>query len=391
VLIIKYAYCFTVDIIFIKYSKSASREFPLSTQYNEERRMRILISPIFIVSLFCFFMSQEYTDMTAHAYGGESSSKDKIIPIHQSYLLAKKEDEDSGYIFEEDIIISTDDTDKINEQDKKGVAEKDIEIAGKGEQQKKDSEKEVAKKVKEILREAKEKSYTLDMAYENLKKGEKQKARNIFSALYFAEPDHEKRNKIKEELDKLNAELVFSLAPSPDAIIYFVKAGDTLSIIAEKFNTTYELIMKINNKGRQLIRIGERLKILKGEIALLVDKSDFTLTVLLDGHFIKQYPVGIGKFDKTPEDVFIVKDKLKNPVWYSPEGVYEYGDPRNLLGTRWMGFEDKGDFYGYGIHGTNDPETVGKESSNGCIRLSNDNVEELFNFVKIKTKVVIQR
>jgi lipoprotein-anchoring transpeptidase ErfK/SrfK len=56
-----------------------------------------------------------------------------------------------------------------------------------------------------------------------------------------------------------------------------------------------------------------------------------------------------------------------------------------------MGFEDKGDFYGYGIHGTHDPSTVGKESSNGCIRLTNENVEELFEFVKIKTKVAIQK
>ncbi|MEE9260888.1 MAG: L,D-transpeptidase family protein, partial [Candidatus Scalindua sediminis] len=209
--------------------------------------------------------------------------------------------------------------------------------------------------------------------------------------LYFTEADHEKRNKIKTELDKLNAELVFSMVPSPDAIIYTVKPGDTFSTIASEFNTSYELIMKINNKGRSLIRVGERLKILKGEVSLLVDKSDFTLTVLLGGHFIKQYPVGIGMFDKTPEDVFIIKNKLKNPTWYSPEGVYEYGDPRNLLGTRWMGFEDKGDFYGYGIHGTSEPETIGKPSSNGCIRLLNEDAEELFKFVKLKTKVVIQK
>ncbi len=342
--------------------------------------MRISILVIFIVNLFCFLISQEYAHTTAYAYGGESDSKDKIDGIHQSYLLAKNEEGDSGYIFEKDIIITTDDGDKEKKQDRGRVKETAVI---------KKQDEDASLKVS--LREAKEKSYTLEMAYDHLKKGEKYKARNIFSALYFIDADHEKRNEIKTELDKLNAELVFSVAPSPDAIVYFVKSGDTLSIIASKFNTAYELIMKINNKSREMLRIGERLKILKGEIALLVDKSDFTLTVLLDGHFIKQYSVGIGKFDKTPEDVFVVKDKLKEPVWYSPDGVYEFGDPRNLLGTRWMGFEDKGAFYGYGIHGTNDPETVGKESSNGCIRLTNENVEELFKFVKIKTKVYIQK
>jgi LysM repeat protein len=351
--------------------------------------MRILVSAVFIVNLFCFFISQEYAQTTAYAYDGTGSSEDKIGGIHKSYLLAKKEE--SGYIFEKDIIITTDDGDKEKKPGQKDDKGRVKDTTVKKKQADDASLKAFADKIKAALREAKEKSYTLDMAYEHLKKDEKYKARNMFSTLYFVEADHEKRNKIKAELDKLNAELVYSLAPSPDAVIYFVKSGDTLSTIALKFHTSYELIMKINNKGRQMLRIGERLKILKGEIALLVDKSDFTLTVLLDGHFIKQYSVGIGKSDKTPEDIFVVKDKLKNPTWYSPEGVYKFGDPRNLLGTRWMGFEDRGDFYGYGIHGTNDPETVGKESSNGCIRLTNENVEELFKYVRIKTKVVIQK
>ena len=349
--------------------------------------MRISILVIFIVNLFCFLMSQESVHTTAYAYGGEIDSKGKIDGIHQSYLLAKNEEGNSGYIFEKDIIITTDDGEKEKKQDGGGV--KKTAVIKK--QDVSASLKEFMDKIEETLREAKEKSYTLDTAYEHLKKGEKYKARNMFSALYFIDAVHEKRNEIKTELDKLNAELVFSVTPSPDAIIYFVKSGDTLSKIASKFNIAYELIMKINNKSREMLRIGERLKILKGEISLLVDKSDFTLTVLLDGHFIKQYSVGIGKSDKTPEDIFIVKDKLKEPVWYSPDGVYQFGDPRNLLGTRWMGFEDKGDFYGYGIHGTHDPSTVGKESSNGCIRLTNENVEELFEFVNIKTKVVIQK
>lgn len=324
--------------------------------------------------------------MTVYTYGGEDQPEVKITGMQQPYLLAKKEEEDGGYIFEKDIIITTDEHDKKEEQDKKTLQKEAVEKRGKI-----DSDKEIVDKIKELSREAREKLYTIDMAYEYLQRGEKYEARNIFSALYFAETDHEKRGKIKLELDKLNAEIVFSKAPSPDAVIYYVKPGDTLSRIASEFNTAYEAIMKVNNKSRQLIRVGERLKILNGEILLLVDKSDFTLTVLLNGRFIKQYPIGIGMFDKTPEGVFVVKNKLKNPVWYSPEGVYEYGDPRNLLGTRWMGFEDKGNLYGYGIHGTNDPETVGKALSNGCIRLTNEDVEDLFDFVKLGTKVVIQK
>jgi lipoprotein-anchoring transpeptidase ErfK/SrfK len=225
---------------------------------------------------------------------------------------------------------------------------------------------------------------------EYLKKGKRFEARNKLSDLYFKETDLEIRNKIKEKLYELNKILVFSRTPSPDAFFYKVIPGDSLVKIAKKFNTSYAFIMRINNKGRTLIKIGERLKILKGELSLLVDKSDYTLTILLNGHFIKQYPVGIGKSDKTPIGVFVIDNKLVNPTWYSPEGVYPYGDPKNVLGTRWIGFEDRNDLYGYGIHGTADPDSIGKDMSNGCIRMKNENVEELFDFVKAKTRVVMQ-
>lgn len=229
-----------------------------------------------------------------------------------------------------------------------------------------------------------------ELISEYLKKGKNYEARNKLSDLYFSETDHIKRSEIKKELDELNKVLVFSRTPSPDAIFYEVKAGDSLVRIAKKFNISYAFIMRINNKARTLIKVGERLKILKGELSLLVDKSDYTLTILLNGHYIKQYPIGIGKSDKTPVGVFIIDNKLINPTWYAPEGVYPYGHPKNVLGTRWIGFEDKNDLYGYGIHGTADPDSIGKDMSNGCVRMRNENVEELFDFVKSKTRVVMQ-
>ncbi len=196
---------------------------------------------------------------------------------------------------------------------------------------------------------------------------------------------------MKSKLNELNAELVFSREPSQDAFIYVVRPGDSLIEIATKFNTNYEFIMRINNKYRTSIKVGERLKILKGNVTVLVDKSDYTLTLLLDGRFIKQYQVGTGKSDKTPEGKFVIDNKLKNPVWYSPDGIYQFGDPKNILGTRWIGFEDKKGLYGYGIHGTTDPNSIGKEMSNGCVRLKNEDVEDLFDYVKTKMTVVIQK
>lgn len=231
---------------------------------------------------------------------------------------------------------------------------------------------------------------TIDNAYECLLRGKKYDARKFYSQALFMETSRERREIIKRHLDALNKELVFSPTPGPGSTVYRVAAGDNLTKIAKKFNTTPGLIMKINRKKDTRIRIDEPLKILTGTPGIIVDKSDFTLTLLLDGHFIKQYHIGTGKNNSTPEGSFVIETMLKNPVWYSPEGVYPYGHPKNILGTRWLGFQNKPGVVGYGIHGTTKPETIGTESSNGCIRMKNEDVEELYDFVTPGTKIIIR-
>ena len=315
--------------------------------------MKNLIYRIIIINLSCLFLFHCFNTVE-DVYG----------------------EENKGYITEGDIIITTDDLDKVPDVE---VSEKTV-------------VPDVKKEEKKEKDEGKKGLHSYKVVSEYLKNGKKYEARNELSDLYFAETDKDKQAEIKNKLDELNAELVFSKEHSPDAFIYVVRPGDTLIGIASKYNTNYEFIVRINNKHRTSIRVGERLKILKGNVTVLVDKSDYTLTLLLDGHFIKQYPVGTGKSDKTPEGKFIVDNKLINPVWYSPDGlIYQFGDPKNILGTRWIGFEDKKGLYGYGIHGTTDPDTIGKEMSNGCIRLRNEDVEDLFDYVKAKMTVVIQK
>ncbi len=312
--------------------------------------MKNLIYRIIIINLSCLLMFHCF-NTTDNVYG----------------------EGEKGFITEGDIIITTDDLDKVP----------DVEV----------SEKSVAPDVKKEVKkdEGKKGLQSYKLVSEYLKNGKKYEARNELSDLYFEETDKARRDEIKSKLNELNAELVFSREPSQDAFIYVVRPGDSLIEIASKFNTNYEFIMRINNKHRTSIKVGERLKILKGNVTVLVDKSDYTLTLLLDGRFIKQYPVGTGKSDKTPEGKFVIDYKLKNPVWYSPDGIYQFGDPKNVLGTRWIGFEDKKGLYGYGIHGTTDPDSIGKEMSNGCVRLKNEDVQDLFDYVKTKMTVVIQK
>ena len=334
--------------------------------------MKNLIYRIITINLSCLFMFNYF--YTVENVYGEDKIPEYLRHAAPYSSLVKAGTGNSDYITENDIIVTTDELDKISDVE---VSKKTVIPDNKKEEKKKNGE------VEKGLH-----SYKQVARY--LKNGMKYEARNELSDIYFAETDKARRIEIKDKLDELNAELVFSREPSPDAFFYTVKPGDTLIKIASEYNTNYKFIMRINRKVRTIIKVGERLKILNGNISLLVDKGDYALTILLDGHFVKQYPIGIGKSDKTPEGVFVVDNKLINPVWYSGDGIYQYGDPKNVLGTRWIGFEDKEGLYGYGIHGTTEPDSIGKEMSNGCIRLTNENVEELFNYVKAKTKVVIQ-
>lgn len=234
---------------------------------------------------------------------------------------------------------------------------------------------------------------TLQQAYECLQKDKKYEARNLYSQALFMETSEERRQLIRRHLEELNNVLVFSATTSPDLLTYNVQKGDNLAKIARQNNTTAELLMRLNRKSSPLLRVGEPLRVLKGKTALLVDKSDFTLTLLLDGHYLKQYPIGLGKNDKTPEGRFIVEIKMKEPTWFSPlDGkVYAYGSPQNVLGTRWMGFQNQPGLSGYGIHGTTEPDSIGTESSNGCIRMLSQDVEELYDYVTPGAEVIIQR
>jgi len=99
---------------------------------------------------------------------------------------------------------------------------------------------------------------------------------------------------------------------------------------------------------------------------------------------MKEYAIGTGEYQKTPLGDFKIRDKIVDPPWKT----IPYGDPRNVLGTRWMGLVNEGDTVrGYGIHGTWEPETIGKSVSQGCIRMNNEDVEELFKIVPIGTPV----
>ena len=166
---------------------------------------------------------------------------------------------------------------------------------------------------------------------------------------------------------------------------YEVKPGDTLGRIAAVNHTTVEFIKRANGLKHDVIRPQQRLKIPKGKFGIAVDKSQNQLLLTEDNQFIKSYAVATGKDNSTPVGTFKIVTRIPNPVWYKQGAVVPPDSPENILGTRWLGVDKKG----YGIHGSVDPSAIGHQVTAGCVRMTNADVEELFDIVPLGTEVTI--
>ena len=145
------------------------------------------------------------------------------------------------------------------------------------------------------------------------------------------------------------------------------------------------MIKKINNLPSDKINPGRKLKIWTGKFSVLADKSQNILMLKCNNEIIKTYDVSTGLNNSTPAGTFKITTKLVNPVWYKSGAVVLPDSPENILGTRWMGF----DLEGYGIHGTTSPESIGTQATAGCVRMLNNEVEELYTFLPQGTEVTI--
>jgi hypothetical protein len=118
---------------------------------------------------------------------------------------------------------------------------------------------------------------------------------------------------------------------------------------------------------------------------IVVSLEDRKLALMEDGQVKKIYSVAVGK-DSTPspEGTFTIERRVANPVYRHNGRMVEPG-PGNPVGSRWMGLSTKG----YGIHGTNDPKSIGKAASHGCIRMGKADLEEFYALVAVGDQVQI--
>jgi len=111
---------------------------------------------------------------------------------------------------------------------------------------------------------------------------------------------------------------------------------------------------------------------------LVVSIPDRKLAVIENNEVVEVFTVAVGAPNSpSPTGTFTIVNRVANPTYYHPGKVIAPG-PQNPIGTRWIGLNQKG----YGIHGTDQPSSIGYAKSHGCIRLRNADVERLFERVR---------
>lgn len=127
---------------------------------------------------------------------------------------------------------------------------------------------------------------------------------------------------------------------------------------------------------------------------IVVDRSNFTLTLYQNLQEAKQYTVAIGALGyDTPTGLYHIQNKQVDPVWSVPDSDWAGSlagqtippGPDNPLKARWMGIYD-----GAGIHGTSDIASLGSAASHGCVRMAVPDVIDLYDRVDVGTPIYIQ-
>ncbi|MBN2830917.1 MAG: L,D-transpeptidase family protein [Candidatus Omnitrophica bacterium] len=228
-------------------------------------------------------------------------------------------------------------------------------------------------------------SVFLNKAKDLQSKGDLKGIKGIYQQLVRDFPNSGEVMAWQKKIDDINIKLLFSNAIDSRGILYEIKPGDTLSKIAREFKTTIELIKKSNNLQSDNIIPGRKIKVWVKPFSILVYKSQNILILKSDEEIIKTYIVSTGKDNSTPVGTFKITSKLENPTWFKAGAVVPPQSPENILGTRWMGI----DLPSYGIHGTTESKSLGQQVTQGCVRMSNPDVEDLYAIVPVGTEVVI--
>jgi L,D-transpeptidase ErfK/SrfK len=164
-------------------------------------------------------------------------------------------------------------------------------------------------------------------------------------------------------------------------MIHTVKPGESLALIAANYRINFQRLLSANPgiTNPNLIYVGQKIEI-PGlpdpnsiPFTIRVSLGQRRLTLVNNGRVVKTFPIAVGKMlTRTPLGEYVIVNREPNP-----------GGPYGVL---WLSLSRRG----YGIHGTNNPSSIGKAVSHGCIRMHNHDVLELASQVPNGTRVIIQ-
>jgi len=218
-----------------------------------------------------------------------------------------------------------------------------------------------------------------------VEKGSLLEAKEVYQKLVDMELSSEQMSIVQSKIEDLNIKILLSGINIPQSVIYEVKPGDTLVDIAKEFNTTVDAIAIANNIKNKMLYPAMKLRVLNGKFSIFVDKSQNILILKFNDEVVKAYNVSTGKNNSTPIGRYKIINKIIDPPWYKDGREIPPTNPENILGSRWMGL----DLSGIGIHGTTQPDEIGKQITEGCVRMRNKDVEEIFRLLPLETEVTI--
>ena len=214
--------------------------------------------------------------------------------------------------------------------------------------------------------------------------GEAVAARTLYGQALAAQPGAEQRAAIAGKLEELCGRTLLGKelsAGETAAEMYKVKSGDRLAIVTRRYLIPFELVERVNGLASDNLQVGQKLKMIHGPFSVRVYKGAHRLELVLGDLVVKTFPVAIGSEDKTPTGLYPIIKKVMNPRFDPTASMHGLeskagGAADNPIGTRWI---DIGNHLG--IHGTSDPSSIGQSVSFGCIRLKNEDVELLYDFL----------
>jgi LysM repeat protein len=219
-------------------------------------------------------------------------------------------------------------------------------------------------------------------------------ARRELNRLLSASAAESEQDETRRVLARIADETLFGrrrVGDDPLTQTHTVKAGETLLKIAPAYNVPYEAIMRMNGiSNPATLREGRALVVPKGPFHARIHRASFRMDLYLADQYVRSFPVGLGADGGTPTGVWKVNNRQRNPTYYPPPSasdkrVYAPNDPKNPLGGFWIGLEgiegDAAGQSGFGIHGTIEPDSIGRNASLGCVRMYNEDAAIVFDLL----------